>query len=240
MPGAGGSRSASISSMSASAGASASSSTTTGPAGTFSPDGKKLLFTREGPEWWRKGYVGSMASQVWTYDLESKQFEQLLLEQIDHRWPLWKPDGKGIYFCSNAKNGFILNEMPLNPRPVTSRVERQPVLAKTVAAFADDSIVFPCISRDGSTIVFRHLFDFYRLAPGGKPEKIDIFRDDDRPAERSERRAPRSRHFGLLHQRRTGNSLRRRRRPVGHGHRIARAETDHQQCRRGAFPAVRA
>jgi tricorn protease len=37
-----------------------------GSSGTLSPDGRRLLFTREGPEWWRKGYTGSAASQVWT------------------------------------------------------------------------------------------------------------------------------------------------------------------------------
>lgn len=160
-----------------------------GTSGSISPDGKKLLFTREGPEWWRKGYTGSTASQVWTFDFESKQFEPLLFEQTDHRWPLWRPDGQGIYFCSNTKNGFVLNEMPLSPKPITTSIQRQPVLPKTVAAFPDDSIVFPCISRDGSAIVFRHLFDLYRVVAGGKPEKIDIVRDDDRPTERLERRA---------------------------------------------------
>ncbi|MEJ2703821.1 MAG: S41 family peptidase, partial [Sedimentisphaerales bacterium] len=39
-----------------------------------------------------------------------------------------------------------------------------------------DSAVFPCISRDGSTIVFRHLFDFYRFRPGKDeaPKRIEI------------------------------------------------------------------
>ncbi len=47
--------------------------------------------------------------------------------------------------------------------------------------FADDSVVMPCISRDGSTIVFRRLFDFYRFQPGsGKPpQRIDIYCDSD-------------------------------------------------------------
>jgi len=159
-----------------------------GTGGKISPDGRSVLFTREGPEWWRKGYTGSQSSQIWQFSLDSKQFEPILMDGHDHRWPLWKPDGKGIYFCTNRKNGFVLQEMSLSPRPLTSRIERQPINAKVVAEFPDDSIVFPCISRDGQTIVFRHLFDFYRLTPGGKPVKIDITREDDRPAERVERR----------------------------------------------------
>jgi tricorn protease len=162
-----------------------------GTGGSLSPDGKKLLFTREGPEWWRKGYTGSQASQVWLFDLEHKQFEPVLAEERDHRWPMWKPDGNGIYYCTNLGNGFVLDEMPLRHGTSESvaRFERRPSGDKRVAAFPDDSIVFPCISRDGSTIVFRHLFDFYRLRPGGHPEKIDIVRDDDRPAAQIERRA---------------------------------------------------
>ncbi|MCE9532410.1 MAG: hypothetical protein K8T89_15015 [Planctomycetes bacterium] len=160
-----------------------------GTSGSISPDGTKMLFTREGPEWWRKGYTGSMAAQVWMYDFAAKQFIPLLVEEHDHRWPLWKADGKAIYFCSNMKNGFILQEMNIEPRPVTSRIERKPVNPKTVAMFPDDSIVFPAISRDGSTIVFRHLFDFYRVEPGkSEPIKIEILSDDDRIPERIERR----------------------------------------------------
>ena len=52
--------------------------------------------------------------------------------------------------------------------------------------FTDDSIVSPCISRDGSTIVFRHLFDLYRLDTrrGAGAEKIQLSYHGDvmRPA----------------------------------------------------------
>jgi tricorn protease len=150
-----------------------------GTSGTLSPDGKKLLFTREGPEWWRKGYTGAQASQIWLYDLDRKEFTCILRDNTDHRWPLWKPDGKGLYLATNRKNGFVLQDLSLDSKPLTPH---------DVASFPDDSIVFPCIARDGSTLVFRHLFDFYRLSPGGKPEKIDIVRDDDRAGDRVERR----------------------------------------------------
>lgn len=42
-------------------------------------------------------------------------------------------------------------------------------------SFKTDSVVFPAISRDGGTIVFRHQFDLYRWSPGGgEPVKIEI------------------------------------------------------------------
>ena len=47
--------------------------------------------------------------------------------------------------------------------------------------FGDDSVLMPCISRDGTTIVFRHLFDFYRYRPGSgePPQRLDIYCDSD-------------------------------------------------------------
>jgi tricorn protease len=59
-----------------------------------------------------------------------------------------------------------------------------------VTHFTDDSTVFPAIARDGSTIVFRHLFGLYRIKPGSdeKPAKIEIYRDDDRPTDRIDRK----------------------------------------------------
>ena len=59
---------------------------------------------------------------------------------------------------------------------------------RPLTEFNDDSVVFPCISRDGSTIVFRHLFDLYRFQPG-KGELARADRDHPRrrrpPATRS-------------------------------------------------------
>jgi tricorn protease len=146
--------------------------------GTLSPDGKKILFTREGPEWWRKGYRGSQSSQIWSYDLNTKAFDRLNTGDWDARWPMWGPQGQ-IYYTQASANGFNLWQYDAankTGRPLTN--------------FPDDSTVFPAISRDGSTIVFRHLFDFYRFSPsqGGAPTKIEIFHDDDRPQERVERK----------------------------------------------------
>jgi tricorn protease len=149
-----------------------------GQNGALSPDGKKLLFTREGAQWWRKGYHGSQASQIWLFDSESKNFRKVLDPDRGALWPMWKPDGKGFYYVGGQSGSFNLWDYDL-----TTGENRQ------MTKFTDDSVVYPCISRDGSTIVFRHLFDLYRLKPGnGEPQKIAVEVNGDRPAERKDRR----------------------------------------------------
>jgi tricorn protease len=150
-----------------------------GQDGRLSPDGKRLLFCREGAPWWRKGYRGSQASQIWLYDLDAKTFRRLLAEDAGYRWPLWKPDGKGFYYVSDRSGSFNLWQ-----RDIDSRKDEQ------LTHFRDDSVVFPCLSRDGSTLVFRHLFDLYCYHPGQdeSPRKIEVCHDSDAVKDRVERR----------------------------------------------------
>lgn len=140
----------------------------------ISPDGKRVLFTREGPAWWRKGYHGSQSSQIWMYDLEAKAFTKLLDDPRGALWPVWRPDGKAFYYVGGQSGSFNLWSHDLESSQDTQRTR-----------FDDDSVVFPCLSRDGSTIVFRHLFDLYRLnaASGSAPQRIEIFAGGDSPAE---------------------------------------------------------
>jgi tricorn protease len=146
-----------------------------GEEGYLAPDARSLIFTREGSPWWRKGYHGSQAAQVWRFDREDRTFTKLLDPDTGARWPLWRPDGKGFYYV--GQNGGALN---LRERLLEAGADR------ALTEFNDDSVVYPCLSRDGSTIVFRHLFDFYRIHParGGSPERITITRDGDDSRER--------------------------------------------------------
>jgi tricorn protease len=144
----------------------------------LSPDGKQLLFTREGPAWWRKGYYGSQAAQIWLVDLATREFTRLVAHDRGALWPMWHPDGKAFYYVDGQSGSFNLWHYDL-----ASKESRQ------LTKFDDDSVVFPCISRDGSQIVFRHLFDFYRLRPDSAepPQKIEITYDGDAVAEPVER-----------------------------------------------------
>ncbi|CAK8985888.1 Tricorn protease homolog 1 [Durusdinium trenchii] len=145
---------------------------TYGSEGTVSPDGSKLLFSREGERWWRKGYVGSRASQVWLYDLETQEFTQVVAHPTGCRSPMWKADGKGFYYVGAQSGAFNLWEHDLESGEETQLTE-----------YPDDSVVMPCISRDGTTIVFRHLFTLYRYRPGEdeEPQAIEITSAGDTP-----------------------------------------------------------
>lgn len=136
-----------------------------GSDGSVSPDGKRVLFVREGSEsWWRQGYKGSRAGQIWLFNRDDGSFTQVISGETESRWPLWKPDGKGFYFVSNRDGTYNLWEHNFGAKKDTQLTQ-----------FKGDSVVFPAISRDGGTVVFRVKFDLYRWHPGDKePVKIDI------------------------------------------------------------------
>ncbi len=139
--------------------------------GRISPDGKRILFVREGERWWRKQYRGARMAQIWLYDIESQEYERLVDKSAACRSPLWKRDGSGFYFVGDETGSFNLWVYDFE-----SEVSTQ------LTQFADDSVVFPAISHDGSTIVFRHLFDLYRYSPGSSeaPVRLEIVDAGDR------------------------------------------------------------
>lgn len=127
--------------------------------GRLSPDGRKVLYVRGGERWWRKGYRGSRSGQIWLYDRDEKTHTQILQRETESLWPLWKPDGQGFYFVSGENSdGFNLWEYTFEGEQ-----------SRQLTRFDADSAVFPTISRDGSTLVFRHLFHLYVLKPGADP-----------------------------------------------------------------------
>ncbi len=73
------------------------------------------------------------------------------------------------------------------------RRERADGRESQVTFFKADSVIHPALSRDGRTMVFRHLFDFYRMDPTNPkrgPEKIFLY-----PGAASLRPAARRRYY---------------------------------------------
>ncbi|MBQ7189951.1 MAG: PD40 domain-containing protein [Kiritimatiellae bacterium] len=121
---------------------------------SLSPDGKQLLFTRKGESIFRKGTHSSLARQLWLYSIDSKRFTCLLKRETESRSPIWTPDGKGFYYVSEADGCLNVWKYDL-----TEKKEIQ------ITFFKDDSVMQPTLSGDGTTMIFRKGFDFYRIDP---------------------------------------------------------------------------
>lgn len=133
---------------------------------SLSPDGKSILFSTDGANLYRKRFRGAAAAQIWRYDLASGAFTLVIRRETSSSTPLWAPDGKGFYYVS-GQDGC----MNVWHHTFKDGKERQ------VTFFEEDSVIHPTLSADGRTMVFRHLFDFYRIDPsrsGQKPVKINL------------------------------------------------------------------
>ena len=146
----------------------------------LSPDGKKLLFTIEGGDLYRQRMTGSNAAQVWLYEIPEKRFTCLVKRETESRTPLWTPEGTGFYYVSGE--GGCLN---IRHRLIKGGKETP------VTFFKKDSVIHPSLSQDGHTLVFRHLFDFYRMdptRPDAVPERIMLHAAAPAPRPASRRR----------------------------------------------------
>lgn len=143
---------------------------------SLSPDGTRVLFNREGRRWWRKGYRGAAAAQVWVLDLQSGRTTKLVDEGVDCRWPVWTPEGDAFLFTKGGSEGFDLwrAELPKDV-PITS-VDPGAIVHERVLDVETHSVVFPAASLRVPTLVYRHGFDLYRWDPklGAAPEKLSL------------------------------------------------------------------
>jgi len=72
-----------------------------------------------------------------------------------NRWPLWAPDGQGLYFVSDRDGMENLWFQPLEGAP-----------AHRLTDFGEGRLLWPSISRAGRTIVFERDFGIWRMDVG--------------------------------------------------------------------------
>lgn len=141
-----------------------------GQSARYSPDGKKVLFCREGEQLNRKGYHGPRASSIWLYDIAAKTFATMVQEPSEARSPIWKSDGSGFYYVSERDGTFNLWN-----RDFASGKDEQ------LTTFTDDGVIRPSISADGSLMIFRRGFHLWSWKPGREPQRLTIRQQEDLP-----------------------------------------------------------
>jgi tricorn protease len=144
--------------------------------GMMKQDGSLVAFNRMGGSYWRKGYRGNRADDIWIQDIKSKKISQLtdtnLQEFRGHTtdvYPMWGADGM-IYFASERDGIF-------NIWKIAASGASQP---QQVTFHKEDGVQFPSISPDGRTIVYENEFDVWTLAvPSGTPTRVRLNLDFD-------------------------------------------------------------
>ena len=164
-----------------------------GQDGALSPDGTKLLYVREGERWWRKGYRGPQAAQIWLWDAADDTHTELLRPPGGARSPVWRADGNAFYYVGRGVTGegetIETGGTPESPAFDLRVYDFFKRTAKPLTNYADDGVLNPTVA--GTTAVYRRLFDLYRLdlsADDPEPAKIEIeVAADDAPAKLTRR-----------------------------------------------------
>src|SRR3954451_10324279 len=158
-----------------------------GYSGSFSPDGKSLVFNRHPAVWSRQHYRGSYAADLWVANLGNETYTKLLGDERYNRyWPMWGADD-AIYFVADP----LPNDKSVKPgspdvRKSANNIYKTPAAGGAaqpiqVTRHTDGNVFWPSMSSDGKTIVYEDNFGIWKLdvASGKSSEiKLDITTDE--------------------------------------------------------------
>ena len=129
----------------------------------YSGDGKLLFYQdkKGGENTWRKHHTSAIARDLWVYDAQAGTHKKLTSFAGEDRSPVPSPDGKTVYYLSEAGGNFNVYKMNAdgsNPTAVTS-LKTHPVR-------------FLSMAKNG-TLCFGYDGGIYSLT-NGKPNKISV------------------------------------------------------------------
>ena len=111
--------------------------------GVPSPDGRELLYVRNGfGQWWRRGHSHIDQSEITIENLSEKRFETVTDGEAKDRWPMWAPDGRSLYYVSDKSGGG------------DALWGRSGGRARQLTQLGAGRVLYPSLSRDGKLIVF--------------------------------------------------------------------------------------
>lgn len=129
-----------------------------------SPDGRRLAITARGTtagQWWRRGSSHLDEAEIWTVTLDATPaYARVSSGQRPGKgrdvWPMWAPDGQTLFYASDR--GGVENLY----RQRVGAAESQ-----AITQFTDGRVLWPRITRDGSSIYFERDFQIWSLRTDG-------------------------------------------------------------------------
>jgi len=147
--------------------------------GSFSPDGKSLVFNRHPAVWTRQHYRGAYAADLWIADLAAKTYRSLLPDERYNRyWPMWGADNAIYYVADPLPNDRSVAPGSAAVRQSANNIYKIPAGGGTpvqVTRHVDGNLFWPSMSSDGKVIVYEELFGIWKLdVASGKTNEIKI------------------------------------------------------------------
>ena len=147
--------------------------------GSFSPDGRSMVFNRHPSTWSRRHYRGSYSADLWIADFQARTFNKLLGDERYNRlWPMWGADGS-IYFVGDPlPNERTVVPGSLEVRKSVNNIYKGPVNGGQpvqVTRHTSGSLFWPSMSSDGKVIVYEDSFGIWKLdVASGRTSEIKL------------------------------------------------------------------
>lgn len=131
---------------------------------SINQDGVMLYQDKKGYEdYWRKHHVSPIARDIWTYAPGNvPMYQKQTTFGGEDREAVWAPDGKSFYYLSEENGTF--NVFQRNPGATT---------AKQITFHTKQPVRFLSVASNGN-LCYGYDGEIYTLAPGNKPQKVNI------------------------------------------------------------------
>lgn len=118
-------------------------------------------------QWWRNGHAHIDETRIAAVTPAAAsgqpQYKTLLENHAKNLWPMWSPDGKQLYFMSDASGTENLWRMRIGSAP------------QQMTHFTNGRVLFPHISQDGKAIVFERDFGIWKFdVASGSAKAVEI------------------------------------------------------------------
>lgn len=142
-----------------------------GREGSYSPDGRSVVYVRGFVDQYWDNYEGSANFDLYTVPVEGGIPHRVTKTPTNERWPSWSADGKRIWFVAeeNGVANFYSTHAEGGERA-------------QVTKYTGEDVHRPCLSPDHETVVFERggkLFVTNLAKPGEKPDAIPLHIESD-------------------------------------------------------------
>src|SRR5260221_2321627 len=166
----------------------------------YSPDGRTVVYGRDGFHWTRPRYHGSAAAQIWLLDVSSSSRLRHALtdDGFQHLWTRFLPDNKHLLTVTVGDITPSVGTLDTSIPKIADNPKRTPNLwvfdlegkGKQLTTFTGGSVRYPCVAAKSGDIAFEYGSDLWLLKEGrGKPAKVKLFvaSDEKRTTRRREK-----------------------------------------------------